>query len=67
MAMSRRAKASRSASCGASTASIGSCGSSPPDASPSSICSRDTGVLRDAGSPRGDVDAPPPEARPLLP
>ena len=58
MAMSRRAKPSRSASCGACAAGIGRCGSSPPDTSPSSIRSLGTGVL---------CDAPPPEARPLLP
>ena len=66
MAMSRRAEPSRSA-CGASTAGIGSCGSSPPDTSPSSTSSRDTGALRGAGSVRGDADAAPPAARPLLP
>ena len=75
MAMSRRAKPSRSAArskstsapCGASTAGKAGCGSSPPDASPSSGWSRDSGVLRDAGSVIRFASAPPPEASPLLP
>jgi hypothetical protein len=75
MAMSRRAKLSRSAarsvstsaSCGASTAAKAGCGSSPPDASPSSGWSRASGVLRAAGSAMRFASAPPPEASPLLP